>query len=48
MKRILFWTVVVAGMKADGRLIQNVQNTPQTSAYLGCQSNALCLTTGEG
>ena len=39
--------IVVLLMKADGRLIQDVQNPGQTGADLRCQADALRLTAGQ-
>ena len=40
--------VVVGGVKADGRLITDVEHAHQAAADLGCQSDALGLTAAEG
>ena len=39
--------LIVARMKADGRLVQDIQYSGKTRTDLGCQANALGLTAGE-
>ena len=40
--------VVIALVQADGRLVQDVEDTDQPGPDLSCQPDALCLTTGQG
>ena len=47
MLESLYEPAVVSLMKADGRLIQNIQNAFQTTSDLACQTNSLSLATGK-
>ena len=38
---------VVARMQSDGRFIQNIEHSSQSSSNLTCQANSLRLTTGQ-
>ena len=41
-------SVVVAGVQADGGLVENVKNAGQVGAELGGQADALGFTAGKG
>ena len=40
--------VVIAGMEADGRFVENVEHAHQPAADLACQADALHLAAGKG
>ena len=42
-----YQAVIVALMKSDGRLVQDVQHTHETRTDLGCQANTLGFTAGK-